>query len=162
MVGGQHLLTRHDMTTSEYREPFHLLATTSTASAATGERKRTRMIEQIAAGGPGRVYPLTETVAPATIGRWRSLAARRPDLLAEWDHDADENPDPYTIAPHSEKAWVGDVRRAATTGRPPPNSAAEAADARLAADGAGSKPPSPETSSRFPKHARSVPCAPSF
>jgi hypothetical protein len=102
MVGGQHLLTRHDVTTGEYRELFHLLATTSTASAATGERKRTRMIEQIAAGGPGRIYPLSETVAPTTIRRWRSLAARRPDLMAERDNDADENPDSYTIAPHSE------------------------------------------------------------
>ncbi|MFZ0388631.1 MAG: alpha/beta hydrolase fold domain-containing protein [Solirubrobacteraceae bacterium] len=70
MVGGQHLLTQHDMTTSEYRELFHLLATTSTASAATGERKRTRIIvdhcrravawvyERVAGfgGDPSRIY----------------------------------------------------------------------------------------------------------
>ena len=59
------------------------------------------MLEQIADAGPGRVYPLAERGAPPTIPRWRSLAVRRPDLMVDWDTDAQDNPDPYTIGEHS-------------------------------------------------------------
>ena len=101
MVAGQHLIAAHEMTTDEYRELFHLDVTTSTACTETSELKRASMLEQIADAGPGRVYPLAERGAPPTIPRWRSLAVRRPDLMVDWDTDAEENPDPYAIGEHS-------------------------------------------------------------
>jgi rubrerythrin len=102
MVAGQHLIVRHGMTTEEYCELFHLDVSASTACADTSELKRASMLEQIADAGPGRVYPLTERGAPPTIPRWRSLAVRRPDLMIDWDTDAQDNPDPYTIGEHSD------------------------------------------------------------
>jgi DNA-directed RNA polymerase subunit RPC12/RpoP len=53
------------------------------------------------------VYPLAEPGAPRTILRWRSLAVRRPDLMVDWDTDAQDNPNPYTIGEHSrgKVAW---------------------------------------------------------
>jgi ssDNA-binding Zn-finger/Zn-ribbon topoisomerase 1 len=107
MVAGSHLLSRHEMTTSEYRELFQLDVTLSTACAETSERKRATMLKQIADGGPGRVYPLERGGPVPTIPRWRSLAVRRPDLLAEWDRDVKTNPDPYSIGEYSQTkvAW---------------------------------------------------------
>jgi hypothetical protein len=101
MVAEQHLIAAHGMTTDEYRELFRLDVSMSTACHETGELKRASMLEQIAAAGPGRVYPLAEPGAPRTIPRWRSLAVRCADLVVDWDTDAEDNPDPYTIGEHS-------------------------------------------------------------
>jgi hypothetical protein len=69
----------------------------STVCGETSPLKRASMLEQIADAGRGRVYPRAERGAPPTIPRWRSLAVRRPDLMAEWDTDAQDNLDAYTI-----------------------------------------------------------------
>lgn len=81
MVGGSHLLAAHGWTTAEYRAAFRLNVTASTVGPATADRKRESMFDQIARGersqpqgGGGR----------HTTARWRSLAALRPDVAAEW------------------------------------------------------------------------------
>ncbi len=81
MVGGSHLSNAHGWTTAEYRDAFLLNVTASTAGPATRERKRETMLEQIASGV--RSYPGGKRRRP-TPAAWRSLAAVRPELLAEW------------------------------------------------------------------------------
>jgi hypothetical protein len=81
MVGGSHLLTAHGWTTAEYRDAFLLNLTASTVGPATRELKRDSMLEQIATGA--RNYPLPGGGHP-TPATWRSLAAVRPGLIAEW------------------------------------------------------------------------------
>jgi len=81
MVGGSHLRNAHGWTTAEYRDAFLLNATTSTVGPVTSERKRETMREQIASGA--RSYPVGNGARP-TPPAWRSLAAVRPELLAEW------------------------------------------------------------------------------
>ncbi len=81
MVGGSHLLSAHGWTTAEYRDAFLLNLTTSTVGPATRELKRDTMLEQIATGA--RNYPLPGGGHP-TPAAWRSLAALRPELIAEW------------------------------------------------------------------------------
>jgi rubrerythrin len=60
---------------------FLLNVTASTVGPVTSERKREAMREQIASGA--RSYPLPTGRWP-TPPAWRSLAAVRPELVAEW------------------------------------------------------------------------------
>ena len=144
------------MTTDEYRELFHLDVSMSTACPETGELKRASMLEQIADAGPGRVYPLAEPGAPPTIPRWRSLAVRRPDLMVDWDTDAQDNPDPYTIGEHSRGKVAWRCHRCGHRGASRPRSAATEADALPAVDGASSRRPSSATSSHPRVNAHSA------
>jgi rubrerythrin len=40
------------------------------------------------------------------IPRERSLGALRPELLADWHPDRNEDLDPFTVAPHSGRVWI--------------------------------------------------------
>jgi rubrerythrin len=103
MVGGSHLLAAHGITTTEYREMFRMPVGQSTAAAATSQIKRQTMLRQIAEGE--RVQPI-QRANDRPIARWRSLATRRPDLLQEWDAQANDGLDPFAIGPHAQvKVW---------------------------------------------------------
>jgi hypothetical protein len=104
MVGGSHLMTAHGITTGEYREMFRLPVGASTAAPFTSELKRDTMLEQIASGD--RAQPTSGAAVPPTILRWQSLGVRQPDLLREWDSEANAKLDPYGIGPHAKaKVW---------------------------------------------------------
>lgn len=61
---------------------FCLLGNVTTAAPETSERKRRTMLEQIASSE--RDQSVLGRPSPPTVGRWRSLAVLRPDLIAEW------------------------------------------------------------------------------
>jgi hypothetical protein len=82
MVGGSHLIAAHGITVAEYREMFHLHGNDSTVAPETSERKRSAMVAQIASGE--RDQSVLGKAPPATVQRWRSLAALHPQLTAEW------------------------------------------------------------------------------
>jgi hypothetical protein len=104
MVGGQHLLAAHDMTTSEYREMFHLFGNVTTVAPETRERKRRSMLAQIASGE--RDQSVLGNPSTPTVGRWRSLAVLRPDLMDEWHRTRNGGLDPYRIGQRTHlKVW---------------------------------------------------------
>lgn len=104
MVGGQHLIVAHGVTLEQYRELFHLFATTSTAAPETSARKRRTMLEQISTGE--RDQSVLGPASPATVRRWRSLAVLRPDLLGEWHPTRNGDLDPYKLGQHTHrKVW---------------------------------------------------------
>ena len=101
MVGGQHLLAAHDITTVQYREMFRLLITTSTVASDTQERKRRSMLKQIASGE--RDQTALNRIATGNVSRWRSLGALRPDLLPEWNSTRNGEISPFAIGQHSHR-----------------------------------------------------------
>ena len=83
---------------------FHLYGNVSTAAPETTERKRELMREQIATGE--RDQSVLGPPSPPTVGRWRSLAVLRPELMAEWHPRRNGDLDPYRIGQHAHrKVW---------------------------------------------------------
>jgi hypothetical protein len=104
MVGGQHLIAAHDLTLEQYREMFCLLGNVTTAAPETSERKRRSMLEQIARGE--RDQSVLGRPSPPTVGRWRSLAVLRPELMGEWHPTRNGELDPYRIGQRTHrKVW---------------------------------------------------------
>jgi Probable Zinc-ribbon domain/ROS/MUCR transcriptional regulator protein len=95
LVGGQHLIAAHGITLLEYREMFCLFGNVTTAAPDLTERKRRSMLEQIASGE--RDQSVLGAPSPPTVGRWRSLAVLRPDLLQEWHRTRNGELDPHTL-----------------------------------------------------------------
>lgn len=104
MVGGQHLIAAHEMTLEQYREMFCLLGNVSTAAPETSQRKRSTMLEQIAIRE--RDQSVLGPPSPPTVGRWRSLAVLRPDLMDEWHPTRNGELDPHRLGQHTHrKVW---------------------------------------------------------
>jgi transposase-like protein len=104
MVGGSHLITAHGITVAEYREMFHLHGTDSTVAPELSERKRRAMVAQIASGE--RDQSVLGKAPPATVQRWRSLAALHPQLMAEWHPTRNRELDAHKVGQYSRlKVW---------------------------------------------------------
>ena len=101
MVGGSHLLSAHGVRLERYREMFRLFGNATTAAPETTARKRRTMREQIASGA--RDQSVLGGASPPTVGRWRSLAVLRPDLMREWHPTRNVELDPYKIGQHSHR-----------------------------------------------------------
>jgi predicted nucleic acid-binding Zn-ribbon protein len=105
LLGGQHLLRAHGWTTEEYRNAFQLVRDAPTCSLDLSAQLSARLTKEIAEGrrsAPPRVKPMP----PPTVGDWRSLASRHPDLLAEWHPDHNGDLDPSEIGTWSGRsAW---------------------------------------------------------
>ena len=103
-VGGTHLTSTHGWTLEQYRDTFCLPRNVSTAAPETSDLKRVQMLEQIHTGRRDQAT-IPRGIVPATVGAWRSLAALRPDLLAEWHpaRNAELGLDPYETGVHSER-----------------------------------------------------------
>lgn len=105
VVGAIHIRAAHGITLQEYREMFHLLGNVSTAAPATSERKRETMHRQIDRGErtqPPEMAPGAFTRdSRVRVGRFRSLAALRPDLAAQLHPTRNAGLDPETLGPHS-------------------------------------------------------------
>jgi rubrerythrin len=104
-LGSRHLMAKHGWTVAEYRDRFQLLKQTPTCSPGVSERLRVHTLARIAAGelqtrngydkppgGPGR-----------GVRRERSLAALRPELLAELHPTRNPGLDPFRIGVKSGK-----------------------------------------------------------
>lgn len=107
IVGGIHIRVAHGITLDQYREMFRLRVNVTTAAPETSKRKRRTMLEQIASSQRVRPYDHdpSERVfpGPPTPGRWRSLAALRPDLSAELHPTRNGDLDPFTVGQHSKR-----------------------------------------------------------
>ena len=104
MVGGSHLIAAHGITVAEYREMFRLHGNDSTVAPEVSERKRRAMVAQIASGE--RDQSVLGKSPPATVQRWRSLAALHPELMAEWHRTRNNEIDPYKVGQYSRlKIW---------------------------------------------------------
>jgi len=104
MVGGSHLIAAHGITVAEYREMFHLHGNDSTVASETSERKRRAMVAQIASGE--RDQSMLGSAPPATVQRWRSVAALHPELMAEWHRTRNGEIDPHKVGQYSRlKIW---------------------------------------------------------
>ncbi len=106
LVGGSHLIATHGWTLDTYREAFHLPEKAATCSHDLSERSRRRARAELAshrAAGFGTPPPKKSTYRRA---RWRSLAAKRPDLAAELHPSRNGGLDSSAIAPTSKrKIW---------------------------------------------------------
>ena len=104
MVGGSHLIAAHGVTVAEYREMFRLHGNDSTVAPEVSERKRRAMVAQIASGE--RDQSVLGKSPPATVQRWRSLAALHPALMAEWHRTRNNEIDPSKVGQYSRlKIW---------------------------------------------------------
>jgi hypothetical protein len=110
LVGGTHLTRTHGWTLAEYREAFHLAATMPTCSRGLSEEHRAHTKRRIAAGELPAAGPLLDRAARVQarargLARWRSLAVKHPELLAEL-HPCNGNLDGHSIAAGSNrKLW---------------------------------------------------------
>ena len=109
-IGGTHLTRTHGWTLAEYREAFHLPATTPTCSRGLSEEHRAHTKRRIASGELPATGPLVQREARVeararSLARWRSLAVRRPALVAEL-HPRNGKLDAHAIAAGStRKLW---------------------------------------------------------
>jgi DNA-directed RNA polymerase subunit RPC12/RpoP len=111
IVGGAHLRLAHGGTIEEYREAFELFKGAATCSAEESGRRRKRTSERVASGEFGTIATRPQAMArahlaarwPPAISRWRSLAVKYPELLAEWHPTRNDGVDPHTVGAGSER-----------------------------------------------------------
>jgi hypothetical protein len=120
LVGGKHILYRHGITLTEYRELFELPVKVATCSRGQSEQMRQRnLTNDLIANAQPYVGRQSIDYDHRAVPRWRSLAAKRPDMLALWHPTRNGNLDPWTIGPTSSafRPWWRCSRRPAV-GRP--------------------------------------------
>jgi len=112
LIGGTHLTRTHGWTLAEYREAFHLPATAPTCSRGLSEEHRAHTKRRIAAGELPATGSLVDPKAQADaranrrLARWRSLAVKHPELLAELHPGRNGELDPFELAAGSNrKLW---------------------------------------------------------
>lgn len=107
IVGAIHIRTAHGITLEEYREMFHLRGNVTTAAPQTSARKRATMREQIDSGRRVQPADMPEQTrvppGPPTVPRFRSLAALRPDLVAQLHPTRNPGLDPAALGIHSSR-----------------------------------------------------------
>ena len=103
LVGGKHIFYRHGLTLAQYRDAFKLRPTVATCSRGQSERMRERNLtnDLIAYASMTAARRQPEPEARRRVPRWRSLAAKRPDMLALWHPTRNRDLDPWTIGPTS-------------------------------------------------------------
>jgi rubrerythrin len=103
LVGGSHLIRTHGWTLEQYRDAFELVRGATTAAPELTEHKAALMQARIDAG---EFTAPENPPRPASVGRWRSVGARHPELLADWDLERNDGLDPFTVGPYSaRKVW---------------------------------------------------------
>jgi hypothetical protein len=108
-VGGTHLSRTHGWTIAEHRDAFQIPATTATCSPSLSNEHWERTAKRIAAGdlpATGRFADSNagaEARAKRAVARWRSLAARYPQLVAELHPTRNANLNPRRIASGSNR-----------------------------------------------------------
>ena len=103
MVGGTHLRVGHGWTLEQYREAFHLPSHAPTCSHDLSDGYRERAVERLDAEDRfGRPPKPRQGPKPARSPRWRSLAERHPDLVAELS-PRNEDFDPATVGAGSRR-----------------------------------------------------------
>ncbi len=107
LVGGAHLTKMHGLDVATYREMFHLASTTPTCSLQQSSVRRV-VTARRAATEPGFGEISAEVRergarVPRRLGRWRSLAATRPELAAELHPTRNGELDPFAVWPYSSR-----------------------------------------------------------
>jgi hypothetical protein len=110
--GGSHLRRVHGWTLAQYRLAFQLGVTTAAVSAGTSELFAAHTRRRIAAGDlpapppPPASAEKRREIAQRRISPGRSLAALRPDLVAELHPTRNGDLDLYMLGPSSlQKLW---------------------------------------------------------
>lgn len=109
LVGGTHLSRTHGWTLADYRDAFRLPQQTPTCSPGLSQERRAQTLPRIG-DGPFGVPPPAEAGERGrrtrAVARWRSLAANRPNLVAELHPTRNGELDPYRIgASSTRKLW---------------------------------------------------------
>jgi rubrerythrin len=106
LLGSTHLLW-HGWTLAGYREAFRIPRNVPTCSRTKSELHRAQSIER--GDAEIRLAPNRRPVTPQErqwLPRWRSLAARHPELLAELHPTRNAELDPYTVGSGStQRLW---------------------------------------------------------
>jgi predicted nucleic acid-binding Zn-ribbon protein len=98
-VGGAHLRRTHGWTIAEYREAFHLLKRTPTCARGVSRRLRVLAVARLATGElrSGSGYQEPAGTGGRGVRRSHSLAAMRPDLVAELEPTRNIGLDPFRV-----------------------------------------------------------------
>ncbi|MGO9954394.1 MAG: zinc-ribbon domain-containing protein [Solirubrobacteraceae bacterium] len=107
IVGGAHLTKMHGLDVATYREMFKLASTTPTCSLQQSSARRV-VTARRAATEPGFGEISAEVRergarVPRRLGRWRSLAATRPEVAAELHPTRNGELDPFAVWPYSSR-----------------------------------------------------------
>jgi putative zinc ribbon protein/ROS/MUCR transcriptional regulator protein len=126
LVGASHLRW-HGWTLDQYREAFHLLKRTSTASAGVSAKLRRNAIARKQNNELWANPPRTPRLTGRGVPRWRSVAALRPDLAAQLHAARNGDLDPQTLGLGSTRRvwwrcgacgyeWRASIRHRVSTG----------------------------------------------